>query len=77
MGRELCVISLRLIAPLQGNKLAEILGKCVSVLVVEQNHSAQFFHYLRAELPEFDYQSLAIPGPRIITAADILSALED
>ncbi|MEH6587446.1 MAG: 2-oxoacid:acceptor oxidoreductase subunit alpha [Halioglobus sp.] len=40
-------ISLRLIAPLQQQKLQAALDGCDSAFVIEQNHGGQLFHYLR------------------------------
>jgi len=75
-GRDLAVVSLRLLAPLQTAQLKPLLAAASRILVVEQNHGAQFLHYLRGELPEFTFGSLARPGPTLITAGDILAALE-
>lgn len=74
-GRDFAVLSLRLLAPLQRESLQTMFGQAASLLVVEQNHGAQFLHYLRAELPGYDYASLALPGPRLMTPDDILAAL--
>ncbi|MCB1731982.1 MAG: 2-oxoacid:acceptor oxidoreductase subunit alpha, partial [Halieaceae bacterium] len=41
------MISLRLLAPLQVEALAAELAGCERVVVVEQNHSRQLFHYLK------------------------------
>jgi 2-oxoglutarate ferredoxin oxidoreductase subunit alpha len=43
------LVSLRLLAPLPAARLAAALQGVRSVLVVEQNHSAQLYRYLRAE----------------------------
>ncbi len=43
------LISLRLLAPLPVPRLLEALARAKRVLVIEQNHSAQLFRYLRAE----------------------------
>ena len=45
--RPLSTISLRLIAPLQQQKLQAALDGCDSAFVIEQNHGGQLFHYLR------------------------------
>ncbi len=42
------LISLRLLAPLPGARLLEALAGARHVLVIEQNHSAQLYRYLRA-----------------------------
>jgi 2-oxoglutarate ferredoxin oxidoreductase subunit alpha len=43
------LVSLRLLAPLPAGRLATALAGAGRVLVVEQNHSAQLYKYLRAE----------------------------
>jgi 2-oxoglutarate ferredoxin oxidoreductase subunit alpha len=42
-------VSLRLLAPLPAERLAAALEGAVRVLVIEQNHSAQLYKYLRSE----------------------------
>jgi 2-oxoglutarate ferredoxin oxidoreductase subunit alpha len=70
------VISLRLLAPLQATALGAALAGCSLVVVVEQNHSAQLFHYLRGQL---DFQqpvhSYAIAGPVPLAAENIAQAV--
>ena len=58
------VISLRLLAPLQTQALTEALLGCEQLVVVEQNHSRQLFHYLRGHM-DFQQQvhSYAMAGP--------------
>jgi 2-oxoglutarate ferredoxin oxidoreductase subunit alpha len=77
-GREIRVVALRLLAPLQRHKLSEALEGAKRILVVEQNHGGQLFHYLRAEgvLPK-DAQSLAQPGPLPLRPGRIIRALTD
>ena len=52
-GLDLRLVALRLLAPLKPEKLDEALTGVKRVLVVEQNHGAQLFRYLRsmADLP--------------------------
>jgi 2-oxoglutarate ferredoxin oxidoreductase subunit alpha len=58
------VISLRLLAPLQTTALAQALNGCEQLVVVEQNHSQQLFHYLKGHM-DFQQQvhSYAVAGP--------------
>jgi 2-oxoglutarate ferredoxin oxidoreductase subunit alpha len=58
------VISLRLLAPLQTAALADALAGCEQLIVVEQNHSRQLFHYLKGQM-DFQQQvhSYAMAGP--------------
>jgi 2-oxoglutarate ferredoxin oxidoreductase subunit alpha len=43
------LVSLRLLSPVQPEKLAKALAGVKRALVIEQNHGAQFLRYLRAE----------------------------
>ena len=63
-GVAVRVISLRLLAPLQAQALTEALLGCEQLLVVEQNHSRQLFHYLQGHM-DFQQQvhSYAMAGP--------------
>jgi 2-oxoglutarate/2-oxoacid ferredoxin oxidoreductase subunit alpha len=58
------LISLRMLAPAQPERLARALQGVKRVLVLEQNHSGQFLRHLTAhyELPK-QVQSLRRPGP--------------
>jgi 2-oxoglutarate ferredoxin oxidoreductase subunit alpha len=58
------LISLRLLSPVQPERLKKALAGVKRVLVVEQNHSGQFLRYLRSEyeLPG-EVKSLRRPGP--------------
>jgi 2-oxoglutarate ferredoxin oxidoreductase subunit alpha len=71
-GIAVRLVSLRLLAPAQPQRLAAALAGVKRVLVVEQNHSGQFLHHLRAEsdLPG-EVRSLRHPGPLPIRAAEI------
>jgi 2-oxoglutarate ferredoxin oxidoreductase subunit alpha len=75
-GGAIRVVVLRLLAPLQRDKLKSLLADTSKVIVVEQNHSGQLFHYLRAEgvLPD-SAESLAQPGPLPLRPGRILRAL--
>jgi 2-oxoglutarate ferredoxin oxidoreductase subunit alpha len=66
------LVSVRLLAPAQPRRLAAALAGVKRVLVVEQNHSGQFLHHLRAEsdLPG-EVRSLRHPGPLPIRATEI------
>jgi 2-oxoglutarate/2-oxoacid ferredoxin oxidoreductase subunit alpha len=75
-GVQIKTISLRLLAPLQRDELKALLAGVEKILVVEQNHMGQLFHYLRAEgvLPA-SAVSLAQPGPLPLRPGRILRAL--
>jgi 2-oxoglutarate/2-oxoacid ferredoxin oxidoreductase subunit alpha len=48
-GKSVRLVSIRLLAPAQPERLAKALEGVKRVLVVEQNHGAQFHRYLRAD----------------------------
>jgi 2-oxoglutarate/2-oxoacid ferredoxin oxidoreductase subunit alpha len=48
-GRSVKLVSMRLLSPAQPERLAKALEGVKRVLVVEQNHGAQFHRYLRAD----------------------------
>jgi 2-oxoglutarate ferredoxin oxidoreductase subunit alpha len=75
-GHPTRVVALRLLAPLQHEALRRAIAGAASVLVVEQNHGAQLFHYLHAErvLPA-SARSLARPGPLPLRPAAIAAAV--
>jgi 2-oxoglutarate ferredoxin oxidoreductase subunit alpha len=74
-GREVKVIAIRLLAPLQREKLSRAIEGAGKILVVEQNHGGQLFGYLRAQgvLPG-QAESLAQPGPLPLRSGRILRA---
>jgi len=63
-GVKVRLIAIRLLAPAQPERLTEALDGVTRVLVVEQNHSAQFYRYLRSlyDLPGKP-ASFHRPGP--------------
>ena len=75
-GAKVRLVSLRLLAPAQPQRLTHALEGVQRVLVLEQNHSGQFLRYLRAEydLPG-EVKSLRRPGPLPFRPAEIHAAL--
>jgi 2-oxoglutarate ferredoxin oxidoreductase subunit alpha len=71
------LVSLRLLSPVQPQRLQRALQGVTRVLVLEQNHSGQFLRYLRAEygLPG-EVKSLRRPGPLPFRPAEIHAALK-
>ena len=71
-GRSARLISMRLLSPAQPERLAKALEGVRRVLVVEQNHSAQFYRYLRADfdLPG-EVRSFHRAGPLPIRSDEI------
>ena len=77
LGGKARLISLRLIAPVQPERMAAALAGIERVLVVEQSHSGQFYRMLRAfyELPR-DTRSLHQPGPLPMAPGRIVEQLK-
>ncbi|MES9923446.1 MAG: 2-oxoacid:acceptor oxidoreductase subunit alpha [Candidatus Thiodiazotropha endolucinida] len=73
---DIRIIAIRLLAPLQKQKLSRAIGGADRILVVEQNHSGQLFRYLRAQgaLPK-QAESLAQPGPLPLRSGRIIRSL--
>ncbi len=71
-GLRTRLVSMRLLAPAQPEKLAKALAGVKRVLVVEQNHGGQLLKHLRAEfnLPG-EVRSFRRPGPLPIRAAEV------
>ncbi len=76
-GRPTRVVALRLIAPLQREKLRRAVNGASRVLVVEQNQGGQLFHYLHSQqaLPA-NALSHARPGPLPLRPRDIVAAFD-
>jgi len=77
-GRSVRVIALRLLLPARPARLAAALDGVQRVLVVEQSHGRQFWHYLRSQYTiDADMRGLARPGPLLITPGEIVAAVDD
>ena len=72
------LVALRLILPVQPDRLADALAGVQRVLVVEQSHAGQFHRYLRAhyDLPG-EVRVLHRPGPLPIAPSEILDTIRD
>ncbi|MFO1282643.1 MAG: 2-oxoacid:acceptor oxidoreductase subunit alpha [Burkholderiales bacterium] len=77
-GVKAKLVAMRLIAPALPEKLDAALAGVRHVLVVEQNHGAQFFRYLRAwfDLPGRP-ESFHRPGPLPLKPAELAQAIVD
>lgn len=77
-GMAVKLVAPRLLAPAQPERMSAALHGVRRLLVIEQTHGAQFYHYLRAyyELPA-QVRSLSIPGPLPIRPGDVRRALTD
>ena len=75
-GVEVSLLALRLLCPVQPERFATALAGKKRVLIVEQNHGAQFYRYLRAhyDLPSA-VRVLNRPGPLPIRAGEIQRAI--
>jgi 2-oxoglutarate ferredoxin oxidoreductase subunit alpha len=63
-GVQTRTVALRLLAPLQVKALADVLAGSEQVVVVEQNHGGQLYHYLKGQMDfEQRVHSYAVPGP--------------
>jgi 2-oxoglutarate ferredoxin oxidoreductase subunit alpha len=76
-GKRIRVVALRLIAPAQPERLGAVLAGARHILVVEQSHGAQLYHYLRSHygLPDAA-EPYARPGPLPIRPGEIEAKLE-
>lgn len=77
-GMNVRLIAMRLIAPAQPERLAAALEGVTRVLVVEQNHGAQFYRYLRSmfDLPGKP-ASFHRPGPLPLRPGELTDAILD
>ena len=75
-GVKVRLIAMRLLAPAQPERLSEALDGVTNVLVVEQNHSAQFYRYLRSvyDLPGKP-ASFHRPGPLPLRPGELMDAI--
>lgn len=76
-GEKLSLIGLRLLMPLNAETLAKYTHK-QKVLVIEQNDSAQLYHYLLSEksIPT-ESDAFSQPGPLLFKPTDIINHLQD
>ncbi|MFT6985687.1 MAG: 2-oxoglutarate ferredoxin oxidoreductase subunit alpha [Psychromonas sp.] len=80
-GIAASLITLRLLAPLPIEQLQECLSGATHIIVIEQSHGGQLFHYLAShlfKLAEFSAASysLAKPGPVPFSSAEVADFVE-
>ncbi len=77
-GIDASLLAVRLLSPIQPDRFAAALEGKKRILVVEQSHGAQFYHYLRAhyDLPE-GVKVLNRAGPLPIRAGEIHRAIRE
>ncbi|MBW7837857.1 MAG: 2-oxoacid:acceptor oxidoreductase subunit alpha [Sphingomonadales bacterium] len=71
-GKDLRFIALRLLSPVQPERMAQALRGVERALIIEQSHSGQLYRYLRAhyDLPK-DTMCYHRPGPLAFTPGEI------
>jgi 2-oxoglutarate ferredoxin oxidoreductase subunit alpha len=76
-GKAVKLIAVRLISPIQPEKMTQALAGVKRVLVIELNHSGQFYHYLKGhyELPA-EVQAFNRPSPLVIRPGEIMDKIE-
>jgi 2-oxoglutarate ferredoxin oxidoreductase subunit alpha len=78
-GSRVRVVSMRLLAPAKPDLLAEALAGTSRTLVVEQTHSAQFYHYLVSHfgLAAGLTESFHRPGPLPLRPAELEAKIRE
>jgi 2-oxoglutarate ferredoxin oxidoreductase subunit alpha len=73
-GRQIRVVALRVLSPAPVDRIARALNGVRRIIVVEQNHSAQLYHYLIGQkaIPA-SAESVARPGPLPFRPSEIAS----
>lgn len=77
-GIEVKLVAMRLMAPFHKEKFLASLEGSSRILIIEQTHSGQFYHYLRAQvdLPG-EIQHFHRPGPAVIGPGEICNQIRD
>ena len=72
------LVAMRLLAPFARDKFLQSLEGAARILIVEQTHSGQFYHYLRAQcdLPG-DIKHFHRPGPHVIGPGEICDQIRN
>jgi 2-oxoglutarate ferredoxin oxidoreductase subunit alpha len=78
LGDRVKLIAPRLLLPVRPDDMAAALDGVSRVMVIEQNHSGQFYRFLRAwyDLPA-DVQTLHRPGPSVFRPGEIENAIRE
>jgi 2-oxoglutarate/2-oxoacid ferredoxin oxidoreductase subunit alpha len=78
MSSNLKLISMRLLLPAQPGKMTDALRGVRRLMVIEQNHSGQLYHFLRAwyDIPQ-DVETLCRPGPSVFRPNEIAETLRN
>jgi 2-oxoglutarate ferredoxin oxidoreductase subunit alpha len=78
LGNRVKLIAPRLLLPVRPDDMAAALAGVSRVMVIEQNHSGQFYRFLRAfyELPA-DVSPMHRPGPSVFRPGEIATAIQE
>ena len=78
LGDRVKLIAPRLLLPVRPDDMAAALDGVSRLMVIEQNHSGQFYRFLRAwyDLPA-DVQTLHRPGPSVFRPGEIENAIRE
>ncbi|MBT4520120.1 MAG: 2-oxoglutarate synthase, partial [Halieaceae bacterium] len=76
-GKAVKFIAVRLIYPVQAEKMAQALAGVRRILVIELNHSGQFYRFLRAhyDMPG-EVQAFNRPSPLVMRPGEIVDKIE-
>ena len=78
IAKRIRLVSPRLLLPVQPEQMAAALDGVSRIFVIEQNHSGQFYRFLRAwyDLP-VDVQAMHRPGPSVFRPGEIVDAIRE
>jgi 2-oxoglutarate ferredoxin oxidoreductase subunit alpha len=78
LSNRVKLIAPRLLLPVRPDDMAAALAGVSRVMVIEQNHSGQFYRFLRAfyELPA-DVSPMHRPGPSVFRPGEIATAIQE
>ena len=78
IAKRIRLVSPRLLLPVQPEQMAAALEGVSRIFVIEQNHSGQFYRFLRAwyDLP-VDVQAMHRPGPSVFRPGEIVDAIRE
>jgi len=78
LGANLKLIAPRLLLPVQPQKMTDALLGVKRLIVIEQNHSGQLYHFLRGwyDLPS-SVTAMHRPGPSVFGPGEIAKAIHD
>lgn len=76
-GLKIKLIAVRLITPIQTEKMAQALAGVKRVLVIELNHSGQFYHFLKGHYDiTAEVEAFNRPSPLLIRPGEIVAKID-